>query len=358
MEPISKKISTETAAAIDNLAYQYEPELKTAINTLLENYGEYIDEKALLSALQSGNSSLVIEVLNKGVSLAESSTVAIGTALQHTAAGVVGTAAITANYTEAQFMFRAFNPLVIDWAHRYGYDLIQEIGKKTREGIKEIVKNSLREGIGPIEQAREIKSMVGLTQSQAKAVNNFRKNLESFHLKRNANSWGLGNKIDRVNGRQVWRYGEGGQPQDGILTRRLRDFRYDGQLRTAMKTGKPLTPEQINKMVAAYQRKFIQHRARTIARTESLRATNKGIRLSFQNAVKQGQVAEDDVTRDWILALDERTCPTCSAIPKMNPNGVGLNEPFKTPIGPVMEGPIHPECRCTQFIRINTSKKQ
>jgi hypothetical protein len=39
-------------------------------------------------------------------------------------------------------------------------------------------------------------------------------------------------------------------------------------------------------------------------------------------------------------------CSICRAIPGMNPDGVGLHEPFQTPIGPIMHPAAHPACRC------------
>lgn len=49
--------------------------------------------------------------------------------------------------------------------------------------------------------------------------------------------------------------------------------------------------------------------------------------------------------RQWLA--DKDACAVCSAIPTMNPEGVLLNEPFRSPVGPVMvPGEPHERCHC------------
>lgn len=69
-------------------------------------------------------------------------------------------------------------------------------------------------------------------------------------------------------------------------------------------------------------------RARTIARTETMYATNKGIRANWESM---------GITRfEWVTARDERVCPQCG--------------PLDTKIVPdewPSDPPAHPNCRCT-----------
>jgi len=151
---------------------------------------------------------------------------------------------------------------------------------------------------------------------------------------------------------QVFRPEDDGTPMDDVDERRLRDFRYDKTLLRAMEQAKPLTPKQIDTMVDAYRRKYLKYRAQTIARTEALRTTNVGVQDAWRQAVEQGKVSEDLIRRKWVVADDERLCKFCAPIPKMNPKlGVDLQQPFETPKGPTMLPPLHPNCRCTVFIR-------
>ena len=223
--------------------------------------------------------------------------------------------------------------------------------------MRQTVTDGLVAGKNPRAVARDVKQTVGLTDRQAKAVLNFRRELETFHARKTAAGWNLGAKVSRApGGSQTFAVDADGNPLDGVMERRLRDFRFDRTLANAMKTGKPLKPEQIDKMVEAYQRKYLQYRAQTIARTEALRSLNAGQRLAWTQAVEQGIVQGSLIRRRWVVAKDERTCPTCRPIPRMNEGeegfGIGVDEEFRTPAGPMRLPPAHPNCRCTVFVRV------
>ena len=184
---------------------------------------------------------------------------------------------------------------------------------------------------------------------------NFRRELETFHLRRSADAWNLGGQISRApGGAQVYAVDADGNPLDGIIARRLRDFRFDSVLRRALQTGKPLTPEQIDRMVAAYARKYRRYRAQMIARTEAIRATNAGNFLGWQQAAETGVVPQHLVFKRWLVAPDERLCPTCRGIAdrvngQNNGWGIPLNVPFD---GALLYPPAHPACRCTVLYRL------
>lgn len=91
--------------------------------------------------------------------------------------------------------------------------------------------------------------------------------------------------------------------------------------------------------------------AEMIARTETLKATNRGVWLGM----KQSGVVEG---KQWLAAMDERTCPSCeemdgATMPLDDPffeqgsvhtiGGVEMNFDYEE----IMTPPIHPDCRCT-----------
>jgi hypothetical protein len=75
------------------------------------------------------------------------------------------------------------------------------------------------------------------------------------------------------------------------------------------------------------------------------------VQESFRQAIESGKLAEDVLRRFWIVAKDERLCKVCEPIPGMNETGVAFAQPFASVTGPVMLPPIHPQCRCSVFIR-------
>lgn len=349
---IIAKAKSDQQTEIERMAEKVAPGLGKAIAKLLAAQQDSIDLNALAAALQAGNVDAVLAML-AGADLG-AATAEIQAAVQASVwgAGAATAATINAQISGASYIFGQLNPRLVTWLQTYSLGLIRQINQSTREAIRDTLIDGMKAGDNPIRTARTIKQVIGLTSRQQKAVLNFKRHLETFHLKQTAGAWNLGAKIDRVNGRQVMKPDAEGLPKDGINARRLRDFRFDGQLKRAMETGKPLTAAQIDKMVAAYSRKYLRHRSETIARTEALRTTNFGVQDAWRQAIEQGKAAEPLVRRRWVVAADERLCPTCQPIPGMNPKrGVKFDQPFATPVGPTMLPPIHPNCRCTVFIR-------
>jgi hypothetical protein len=340
------------------LASKLEPELAKAILDAFVKQQGNADVDAIITALEAGDVGKVLELLDLPASIAAFEGVTSSLHTGANAAGAMAAAQVALQVKGVSFAFNSLNPRLITWLQTYSLRLIRQISDGTREGIRQYLTQGMKDGKNPKAVARQIKGIIGLTDKQAQAVYNYRKELETFHLKRSAGSWGLGNKIDQVNGTQVLRPGEDGSPLDGIGQRRLRDFRYDGQLKRALESGKPLKPEQIDKMVAAYQRKYLAYRSRTIARTEAIRTTNMGIQDAWQQALDKGVVKEDLTRKKWIVSADERLCQVCGPIPGLNPpKGIKHQQSFITPDGPQMLPPMHPNCRCTVFYRVYEPKQ-
>lgn len=336
---------------IEELAAKMEPALAKALLALLNRLQGSVDLEAIAAALKTGDVGKVIGIIAAASDPVTESAVVNAVQDAVWAAGALA-ATNAGQFTSVAFQFNRLNPRLIEWLQGYSLGLIKQIKADTKEAIREKLITGMTAGDNPIKVAREIKTEIGLTRRQGQAVANYRKELENFHLKNSAKAYGLGNKIDRVNNRQVFKPDTDGTPKDGIDLRRLRDFRYDGKLKNALATGKPIPAAQIDKMVEAYARKYRQFRAQTIARTEALRSTNFGVQDAWRQIIETGAAPEELVRRQWIVAKDERTCEVCSPVPKMNPKkGIPFGQAFSTPNGPHMLPPLHPNCRCTVFIR-------
>lgn len=343
---------SEQMAEIEAMIGKLENSLAKTIYDALYFQKGSIDLNKIIDALQTGDIGKVLALLDDEAALAALKPITSGVQSGVYAAGAATAALINTQIKGAQFVFGQLNPRLIDWLQTYSLGLIKQINDSTKEGVRELLISGMTGGENPKDVARKIKGVIGLTDKQTKAVQNYRKELESFHNKRTAGGYNLGAKIDRVNGTQVLRPDEDGLPKDGITQRRLRDFRYDGKLKQAMESGKPLAPEQIDKMVEAYERKYLAYRARTIARTEAARTTNFGVQDAWRQAIEEQKVDEKLIRRRFIVSKDERLCSVCGPIPSLNPKqGVKVAQPFNTPKGPVFLPPIHPNCRCTVFIR-------
>lgn len=209
--------------------------------------------------------------------------------------------------------FDLLNPETIAWLSSYVMYLIQQVSDETRRAIADVVMNAFQYGGHPYEQARTIRNMIGLTQSQSQAVANFRRMLENEPL--------------------------------AALTRDLRDHRFDATLQQVGRMKGQLSKEQIDKMAQRYYERYLKYRAEMIARTETIRASRAGQEATWRQAIAQGLLPQN-MKRKWVVTYDDRLCKFCRSIPKLNPEGRGMDEQFMSDIGTVDGPPLHPHCRC------------
>lgn len=84
-------------------------------------------------------------------------------------------------------------------------------------------------------------------------------------------------------------------------------------------------------------------RAESIARTETMRASNAGQQEAWSQATKAGLLIGDE-QQEWVVTPDDRLCPVCE---DLDGQTVGLDESFETKDGDRVDGPpAHPNCRC------------
>lgn len=127
----------------------------------------------------------------------------------------------------------------------------------------------------------------------------------------------------------------------------------NAELRKAVEAGEGIP--QITKRIRTLFTGMQKERAYMIARTETLRAMNAGTEESY---IQSGVV----ISKVWLTALDERTCPFCS---EMNGKELGLGgvwyeqgsvmtvidaegkeRNLSLNYEPILRPPLHPYCRC------------
>lgn len=201
------------------------------------------------------------------------------------------------------------SPHLIAAVRRWEDGAFRRVANDVREGLRETIAAELQRGVNPRTVATQLKAGIatvgGTTAYDVRIVASFRKALEEGRI--------------------------------GDARRRaLRDRR--------LKLSRDLTPAQIDEAVDAYRRKLTTYRAETFARTAAMQAANEASGIGWREAVAQGAVPQAELRRYWIVAADERLCPTCAPVPGLNDKGVGLDDLFTTPNGPVMHPPLHPNC--------------
>ena len=101
-----------------------------------------------------------------------------------------------------------------------------------------------------------------------------------------------------------------------------------------------ITAAELKRKSDRYGGKLRRSRARTIARTELMRASNQGRLLGMLDAADQGLVDPVAAKKQWVTSRFD-VCPIC--VP-LNGVTVGLKDSFG---GPGQAPPAHPNCRCT-----------
>lgn len=291
----------------------------------LETLQDKIDITKLRKLLEAGRVSEAIEVVNTQM-IVEGVRPIGGSVTQASIIAGLSAASRIQTPTKAKFTFGVTNPNTINRLRSYEFNLIRELTVEARGAIRSTITEGMSKGRNPLTIARDVKQNIKLTQRQAIAVSNYRDSLENLNR--------------------------------ASLKRALRDKRFDATINRAIKTDTPLSSVQIDKMVEAYQRKQLKYRSENIARTEATRANNFGNQEGWRQAVEEGAIREEDVTREWVYTKDKKTRDSHRRIPALNKGGVGLNEPFKSELGDIMY-PGDPDadpantigCRCTIFLR-------
>ncbi len=216
------------------------------------------------------------------------------------------------------FGFNVRADAVKRYAQQYRYNRVRDITDAQRKNIRQIIIDATNKADPPALIARKIRDVVGLTAKQADIVANYRQNLEASDPR--------------------------------ALTYSLRDKRFDRTFQKALKDKTPLSTDQVDKMVDAYQRRFIAFRAMTIARTEAIRATNNG----HVKTVTDFLAAHPDYTvaKTWIATEDDRTRPDHRGLHRQTV--IGMQNPFVCDSGETIRWPHDPKgaakevinCRC------------
>jgi len=145
--------------------------------------------------------------------------------------------------------------------------MVTEVSKETERAIRNAIATAIRNGTPPLEAAKTIRDLIGLTSAQAQAVLTFREQLKKQGLK----------------------------------------------------------PDKIDKAVEKYSDRLLKERAERIARTEIMDALNAGQQAAWEQAQAQGLLSAN-ATKEWIVTPDDLLCPECEA---MDGKRVPLDEDFE-----------------------------
>lgn len=223
------------------------------------------------------------------------------------------------------------NPRAVAAMRQVGARLVREVVEDQRAMIREVVAQGIARGMNPRAQARLFREAIGLTARQVRAVENYRRLLETADAE--------------------------------ALERKLRDRRFDASVRAAVEGRRPLTKAQIDKMVAAYQRRYLKFRAETIARNEALAALHAGAEEGWRSAIDAGHVDPEELTRKWVTAGDGRVRHSHRAMSgQVRPFGeaflTGNGYAIRYPHDPAAPASERLQCRCNAVVRYRSKASE
>jgi len=222
------------------------------------------------------------------------------------------------------------NSLAVEYLANDLPELIKEINADQAAAVQSILLDGINGGMDGPEIARRIKNVVGLTQAQAQWVLNFKQQLE-----------------DGVNGDFT--------PVD---ERRLSAV--DAQMAQDEMDAVETNPDVVNLLVGNYAASLTAKRAMDISVSEIHSAFIQGQHQLWLKAKDLGYLDPNITRRHWLGTHMENERQAHLDTEDMNePDGVGLEEPFDTPVGDVMnpgdsgDDGFDDNCHCGVYLTFN-----
>lgn len=289
-------------------------EVATTWLQTITGYRDAISDRRLIAALRTGDAAQVEAVIDP-IALRER----LATNMQATFLRIIRTtgssaAQILSDQAGIRTSFNATHPGVVKAAREQAAQLVVGVPDLVKDIIAETIAAGARRGLTADQMARSIRNFIGLPPNWAQAADNFSVELQSGDI-------------------------------SAALSRKL-SAALKQQIRSRVIAG-TLDDTFIQSAAQQYAATLTNLRAKTIARTETIRASHIGLQEDWKQTRDAGNLPQT-VRQVWIVTEDDKLCPICGAIPGMNPNGQQLGDPFFTPEGLVYAPPApHPNCRCS-----------
>lgn len=303
---------SDAREALDALLEQLTPKLRKAFIDLVADVRNTVLLQELIAAIEAGDFERAFNVIGLNRAAMRPMTKIIEEAFE---TGGIYTGKTFPKFLEtsngkAVFRFDVRNKRAEDWLREKSSEFVTKIEEETRQLVRNVAEQGMIDGRNPRNVALDlvgrkdstgnrVGGAVGLTPQQEKWVQRAKRQLE---------------KLDKK-----------------YLTRDLRDGRFNSIVERAIKEGKPLSSDQINKMIMHYRNRVLQYRGEVIARTEMIAALNRSEWEAINQAADLGAVPRSATVRIWdSVGNDGRTRPTHLM---MEGQTVGLDEPFTFPGG-------------------------
>lgn len=303
---------TDSASRLENLISRFDADFSRSFLMLINAIKDDLILTDLATLIEAGQIEEAINVIETQLSRFS------GVIISGIVASGQDTAEFINDVLRVVVSFDQTNFRAVDEMRNARLRLISGLTSVQRDAIRETLVEGIRTGLNPLDQARGVIRSIGLTARQVQTVNTFRRLLQEGSAE--------------------------------ALRRELRDRRFDPLIRRAI-AGEALTQDQIDRMVQRYSERLLAFRARTIARTESLRAVHQGNELMYAQAVESGVLDPTRLVREWLTSRDSRVRDSHDG---MNGQKQLFGQPFISDVGNRLRYPGDPgapasetiQCRC------------
>ena len=275
---------------IAELMDAYEPRFRDAFLAGIAELTSQAQIGRVTEALERGDIEAALAALYIDRAAYAEFEAALAAAYGNGGAAAIANAGQLQDQTGARFVFR-FNVRDMaaeQWLREHSSELITRIVDDQREAVRNAMQEGLSQGQNPRPMALDI---VGRVDRQTQ--------------RRTGGLLGLSAPQERAvsNARQELVAGD----YAAYLQRAARDKRFDSLIRRAIRDDKPLTKDQISRILGRYSDRLLKIRGDTIARTEALTALHASQYEAVRQLVATGKVRADQVTLEWDASRDLRT---------------------------------------------------
>ena len=243
------------------------------------------------------------------------------------------------------FRFDMRNPVTEEILKTKSSEFITRISDEVKENIRTMLQEGSVKGDNPRRVALDIVGRVNPTTK-----------------KREGGVIGLANnQVNWVNNAR--RYLERGDKKYFSLN--LRDKRFDSVVQKAFDSGTSLDQDTVSKLLTAFKSNALRWRGENIARTEAIQAINRGEYEAHAQAIREGVLSRQQLSKEWDDVGDGRVRTTHRIMGEKYGKGKGIpfDQPFESPYGSKLNYPgdqslgANPNeiimCRCKQRIRVD-----
>lgn len=312
---------------LDRLLAERGPVVRRAFESAIAQIRDNIAFKAVVDAIASGNVLAAADaVYGSGLSNAATAMIVRSIADTFSRGGqIVSNADLPRIVTAAGGTLARFtwNPNIgpaQEVLAGYVQQMVPQLLGQARAGFVDVISRGLAAGINPRQVAVEARQFIGLTPYDNSLIQSFRADV-----------------INAI----------AGDPK--VLTRALRDQRYDSILEKLIAGQGTITQAKIDSMVLAYGRKLLANRAEAWSRTASLGALKNAQFGAWLNFADAAGVDEQDIVKTWVTTLDGRERDEHH---DAHGTTVGINELYPVDGGVMVPGDGVYNCRCTQVISV------